>query len=654
MQGIDNAFPDVILLINEDGLLIDTVTGQKDLLIEDIQKYQYKNIDDLFPEETASQIYSAIDSAIKTRTTQIIEYTLDVIGGRKCFETRIAALPEYHNQKRIVVMIARDITIRKKIEEKLQSREERYRSVFNEAIDGIVLINADTGMITECNPEFEKQTGRTQKELLNMKVWELRPPEKVALARSKFLEVRKQGQGGAQELEFLKPDGTITPIELLSKRVIIDGRDFLQSVTRDISERKKTEETLLISDAALRSIHECVFVMDNEIRVTYWNELCEKTFGIKASEAIGSEILNLIELVEEYPGQNEERRNTLLRNRHNREDQRYRTPTGDIWMDVHTQAIERNGQPYGWITLAVNITERKKVEETLQISDATLKSINECVFVMDKDNTVTYWNGMCEKTFGIKNADIIGKPFPGTYELLEEYPGQNEERWQLLKEKGYNRAEERIRTQKGDVIWMDINIQSVVKDGKWAGWLTLATDITERKRAEEILRLSDTTLRSIHDAVYAMDNNFIITYWNKTCEDIFSIPANGAIGQFIGDVLEMHEDYPGQNQERIDILLGKGYNWEEQQYITPKGKVWVDVRVQAIEQDGIQYGWVTLINDITERKRIEEELKLSEERFSKAFRSVPDSILITRIDDGYFLEVNDSFTRLTGYRKQCL
>lgn len=768
MQGIGKTLPDVILLIDEDGLIVDIVTGQQDLLVE----YRLENIDNLFVTEIASQIHSAIDTTITTRTTQIIEYTLDVTGGKKCFEARIAALPENRHQKRVVVMIARDITARKQIEEKLHTSEERYRGVFHEARDGIVLIDADSGRITECNPEFEKQTGRTQEQLIEMKIWDLRPPEKVDIAREKFLEIREQGQGDAQELDFMKPDGTITPIEFLSKRVVIDSKTFLQSVTRDTTERKKAEETLLLSDAALRSIHECVFVMDNEARVTYWNELCEKTFGVKASEAIGSKILDLIELVEEYPGQNEQRSYTLSRNRHNREEQRYRTPFGEVWMDVHTQAIERDGQQYGWITLAADITqskrmeeslrfsdttlesiqdavfamdndsiitywnktcerlfgiqrsdaigkninnligmkedypgqnqdrisllrekginneelvfitpngeiwvdihaqtmeqdgkrygwvtlasditERKKVEEALQISDATLKSIHECVFVMDKDSKITYWNEMCEKTFGIKAADIIGKPFQGTYELLEEHPGQNKERWQLLQRQGFNRAEERIRTSKGDVIWMDVHIQSVIKDGEWAGWLTLATDITERKQAEEILRLSDTTLKSIHDAVYALDNEFRITYWNKTCEDVFGIGEKEATGRFIGDLIEIKEEYSGQNQERIDILFDKGFNWEEQVLLTPKGKIWVDIRVQAIEQDGIRFGWVTLINDITQRKKIEEELKLSQERFSKAFRSVPDSILITRVDDGYFLEINDSFTRLTGYSR---
>ena len=125
-------------------------------------------------------------------------------------------------------------------------------------------------------------------------------------------------------------------------------------------------------------------------------------------------------------------------------------------MDVHTQAVERNGQQYGWLTLAVDITERKKMEETLRVSDAALKSIQECVYVVDNEYNVTFWNETCERIFGMKASDVLGKPIVGLYELLEEYPGQNEERRKLLRGRGYNRAEERFRTKTGEY-WMDVH-----------------------------------------------------------------------------------------------------------------------------------------------------------------------------------------------------
>ena len=325
---------------------------------------------------------------------------------------------------------------------------------------------------------------------------------------------------------------------------------------------------------------------------------------------------------------------------------------GKKWFEAGVSPLpQREGRKREVVTVARDITERKRLQESLVISDAALKSVHECCYVVDTDFKIIYWNEMCEKTFGIRASEIMGKSIQGLYELVEEYPGQNEERRLILDTRGYNRAEERFRTAGGD-IWMDVHIQRIEQDGRHYGWLTLAFDITARKQAEAQLRFSEATLTSIHEAVLAMDNDFFVTYWNPICEETFGIKAADAVGHYIGDLMQMVEEYPGQNRNRMNLLIKDGYNWEEQKYITPKGTLWVDVHAQAIEQDGIRYGWVTLINDITTRKNIEEELKISEERFFRAFRSVPDAIIISRLHDGLHLEVNDNFTSLTGYSRE--
>jgi len=133
---------------------------------------------------------------------------------------------------------------RKQAEEALRASEERYSAIFHEARDGIVLIDAETGRIADCNPQFEEMTGRPLSDLRQMEIWEIRPPDKVEIAKEKFHEIRKEGHGGSIELEFQKPEGTIVPIEFVSKRVTFKNRSLVISVARDITERKQTEETL--------------------------------------------------------------------------------------------------------------------------------------------------------------------------------------------------------------------------------------------------------------------------------------------------------------------------------------------------------------------------------------------------------------------------
>ena len=142
----------------------------------------------------------------------------------------------------IVYATARDITERKQVEETLQESEEKYRAIFNEARDGIVLVDSQTGNIADCNPEFERQTGRKLEQLREMKVWEIRPPEKIDVAKEKFHDIKEKGAGGSVELEFQRPDGEIVPIEFVSTSITIGGKHYLQSMVKDITERKQADE----------------------------------------------------------------------------------------------------------------------------------------------------------------------------------------------------------------------------------------------------------------------------------------------------------------------------------------------------------------------------------------------------------------------------
>jgi len=133
---------------------------------------------------------------------------------------------------------------RKHAEEALKVSEERYSAIFHEARDGIVLIDAENGRIADCNPQFEQMTGRSLSDLRQMKIWEVRPTDIVERARVKFHEVKRKKYGASTELELQKPDGTIVPIEFVSKLVEFQNKNLILSITRDITERKQAEEAL--------------------------------------------------------------------------------------------------------------------------------------------------------------------------------------------------------------------------------------------------------------------------------------------------------------------------------------------------------------------------------------------------------------------------
>lgn len=128
--------------------------------------------------------------------------------------------------------------------QRLAAAEARYRAIFAGARDGIVMMDAETGLIADCNPEFERQCGRPLAELRTLHIWELRPAEQRAAARRKFEEIRDAGEGGGSGLDFERPDGSRLPIEFVSRSIRIGGCDYLQSISRDISEHRELQSSL--------------------------------------------------------------------------------------------------------------------------------------------------------------------------------------------------------------------------------------------------------------------------------------------------------------------------------------------------------------------------------------------------------------------------
>lgn len=126
----------------------------------------------------------------------------------------------------------------------LKTAEINYKMLFLESNQGITLIEED-GSIVDANPEFMRQTGRTLKELLKMKIWDLRPDELQEKAKETFQLIKEEGSGKIFGLDFQKPDKTITRINFRTKIIKINGKTYIQSITTDITDKVLTEELLL-------------------------------------------------------------------------------------------------------------------------------------------------------------------------------------------------------------------------------------------------------------------------------------------------------------------------------------------------------------------------------------------------------------------------
>lgn len=141
-----------------------------------------------------------------------------------------------------------DITRLHRTEAALKESEQKYRSIFHYAKDGIVLANPDNGMIMDCNPEFQRQAGRSLSHLRTMRIWDLRPDDKKEVTERVFKRVADDDDGngqGSTEIVLLRGDGDFLPVEFHARKIKIFGKAYILIISRDISERKVAERAVL-------------------------------------------------------------------------------------------------------------------------------------------------------------------------------------------------------------------------------------------------------------------------------------------------------------------------------------------------------------------------------------------------------------------------
>ena len=148
--------------------------------------------------------------------------------------------------------VGRDITERKRSEERLKVSETRYRRLFETAKDGILILDLQTGQITEVNSFLIDMLGYSHSELLGKKLWEIGPFKDIPASRTAFSDLQTKGVIRYEDLPLETKDGRQIDVEFVSNVYTVDGSQVVQCNIRDITERKRAEDALRKSEEEYR------------------------------------------------------------------------------------------------------------------------------------------------------------------------------------------------------------------------------------------------------------------------------------------------------------------------------------------------------------------------------------------------------------------
>jgi len=412
-------------------------------------------------------------------------------------------------------------------------------------------------------------------------------------------------------------------------KFLIDGTVIYNSLILDVTKETKTEELLQqTSELAKIGSWELDLVSDTEFNM-YWSLMTKKiievdddydpikTAGVEfiskqSLEEIKKALKELFEIGTEFDKE-------LL----------IITPTGkEKWLRSIGKSERRNGKCRKIFGSVQDIHIQKVNEIALQKS---LKTLEDYKFALDQSASITIAdaNGFiisvndqfCNLSKYSKE-ELIGN----THKLINsKYHSKAffAELWDTITAGKVWRGEVKNRAKDGSYYWADITVVPFLdKNNKPFQYVAIRIDITSKKLANEkaikILEEKNDILESISDGFYAVDKQWIVTYWNKKAEEINNLKRENIVGKHFWEIFKDAQDTDFYKNNQIAMLTGVSTNYEE--YYNTLDK-WFEVTVYPSES-----GLSAYFKDITQKKKSEIELIEANERFEKVAEATTDAI----------------------------
>ena len=666
--------PECIKVLDQGGNLLDmNPAGLNIIEAESLEQVSGVNVLELVAPEYHERFQNGMAAVFRGETVNQVFEIIDLKGERHWMEQYAAPIWENEAENRVVKMLAvtRDITKRRKEDERIRSEESHFRTLFEES--GDALMTLENGRFTSCNEAAIKLFGvRSKKEFVGAEPHEFSPPHQ-ANGKASIEEAKKQIQialqSGTNRFEWIhkRPSGEIFHCEVLVKTMPMRGKTGILALVRDITERKQAEQdrervandlTELIDTA-----NAPIFGIDAQGLVTEWNQTAERITGYSKGDVMGQPLVAEF-ITEDYREAVSEVFDNALNG----------TETDNFEFPLYTKDGERvevllnattrrdgTGKVVGVVGVGQDITERKQAEQDRErvANDLTqlIDTANAPIFGIDAQGLVTEWNQTAERITGYSKGDVMGQPLVAEF-ITEDYREAVSEVFDnALNGTETDNFEFPLYTKDGERVEVLLNA-TTRRDGtgKVVGVVGVGQDITERKQAEQDRERVANDLTQLIDTanapIFGIDAQGLVTEWNQTAERITGYSKGDVMGQpLVAEFIT--EDYREAVSEVFDNALNgtETDNFEFPLY-TKDGER-VEVLLNATTRrdgTGKVVGVVGVGQDITERKQAEQD----RERVANDLTQLIDTANapIFGIDaQGLVTEWNQTAERITGYSK---
>ena len=570
----------------------------------------------------------------------------------------------------------------------LQGAEQVYRVLIEEMSDGALTLSLD-GTVLYCNQRFAGMLGVPLNRIIGSKLADWFPPAecekfeallRLAVKNSQRAEITLPGVGGGPLVASVFADSLILGGMQVIYLVVADLTEYknremmLRSALEEASQARLSLLSLLEDQRATEKLlresrSELQRFLNNSPDTVYVLDLVEHgSHFLNREEFLGYSRIeleshhsimaavhpdDLAHLSEQWKQLSSLGSNQVLETQY-----RVKNKRGDWeWVQQRSTVLtcSEDGKPQKVLNTLSIITERKQAEESLRLQGAALNAAANEIIITDVNGAIQWVNPAWCAVTGYSSEEVIGKN-PRILQSGKQDRAFYVEMWKQILAGGTWHGEIINKRKDGTLFTEDMTIAPVLdSQGRITHFVGVKQDISKRKNMEQTLLESQKRLATIFHssplpiAISQLDDGRYIEV-----NEAFTRFTGHTIPEIIGRTgteLGIWKD-PDNRKRMYEELVDKGalHDFEFQLHSKDGTQRDILLSAEAVELEG-ELCALTIAQDITERRQMEEALRESEAKFAAAFRTSPVALVISRRSDGVFLEFNEELERISGYTR---
>jgi two-component system cell cycle sensor histidine kinase/response regulator CckA len=546
-----------------------------------------------------------------------------------------------------------------------------------------------SGTIINWNRGAERLYGYSAAEMIGKPITTIIPPEQSGEITQILREIAAGRSVTFEQAARQRKDGSLVDVSLIISPVRDPKGQIVgaSTIAHDVTERKRAEDALRDSEARYHRLFETakdgILILDEHSGLIIdVNPFLIKLLDYPREEFLGKSLWDIgpfRQIRESKAAFQELKDNQYIRY----EDMPLETRTGQR---VNVEFVSNVYGVNGTSVIQCNIrdiTARKQAEESSAaqtrslarrteellrsqqaleektlLLQSVLDSMPEGLLVSDERQNFLIWNPAAEKIIGLGPANMPSQEWTKHYGILQPdretpFPPEQDPLVRAIQGES-SRVVMFVRNSRlAEGVFVEASASPLKdKNGIVRGSVVAFRDMTERMRTEERLREYERVVENLEDMIVVVDRDYRYVIANRAFLTYRDLKKEQVIGRRVDEVLEK-ETFDSVVKAKMDeCFQGRFIQYELQNYYPTLGERVLVVSYFPIEGPTGITRIACVLRDITERKLAEEELRKSEERFSKAFRGSPLAVTISTEADGLYLDVNDAYLQMVGRKRE--